>query len=70
MHPPSASPVPGPDEDQGSCPARKLSRRDLAYWDTATHDWAVAPGRYRVMVGDSSRSLPLTGTLVVPGRGE
>lgn len=41
-----------------------LSASDLAYWDTATQGWAVAPGTYQVYVGDSSAlaGLPLRGS--------
>jgi beta-glucosidase len=40
-----------------------LNASDLAYWDTATQGWAVAPGSYQVYVGDSSAlsGLPLRG---------
>jgi beta-glucosidase len=36
----------------------------VAYWDTATNAWAVAPGTYQVYVGDSSAlaNLPLHGS--------
>jgi beta-glucosidase len=34
-----------------------VSRQDLAWWNG---HWQVAPGRYALMVGDSSASLPLT----------
>jgi len=39
----------------------------IAYWDTTTNAWAVAPGAYQVYVGDSSAlaSLPLRGTFQV-----
>ena len=36
-----------------------LDRRALSYWDTAAGGWHVAPGCYEVMVGSSSRDLPL-----------
>jgi beta-glucosidase len=44
-----------------------LTARDLAYWRTAANHWAVAHGRYRVYVGDSSAllDLPLRSTLTV-----
>ena len=38
-----------------------LGPRALSYWDTAAGGWRVAPGCYRVMVGSSSRELPLRG---------
>ena len=41
-----------------------LPPSSLAYWDTATSGWAVAPGTYQVYVGDSSAlpDLPLRGS--------
>jgi beta-glucosidase len=44
-----------------------LNARSLAYWDTSGHDWRVAPGCDSVMVGSSSRDLPLRGVLAVSG---
>jgi beta-glucosidase len=44
-----------------------LDARALSYWNTAAHDWAVAPGCYRVFAGTSSRDLPLRATLPVGG---
>ncbi|HUE25800.1 MAG TPA: glycoside hydrolase family 3 C-terminal domain-containing protein [Solirubrobacteraceae bacterium] len=41
----------------------RIDSRALSYWDTATGAWRVAPGCYRVMVGSSSRELPLRGVL-------
>ena len=41
----------------------RLSDRDLAYWDTPAHGWRVAPGRYRLTVGFSSRNLRRAGTI-------
>jgi beta-glucosidase len=37
--------------------------RDLAHWDTSSHSWKTTAGSYQILVGDSSRNLPLTGTL-------
>ena len=34
-----------------------LSKRDFAYWDTATHGWRVEPGEYRLLVCSSSRDI-------------
>jgi beta-glucosidase len=39
---------------------------DLAHWDTASGTWLASAGSYQILVGDSSRSLPLSGTLSVP----
>ncbi|UWE09546.1 discoidin domain-containing protein [Actinacidiphila bryophytorum] len=43
-----------------------VTAHDLAYWNTAGNNWTTAAGGYQIMVGDSSRNLPLTGTLTVP----
>ncbi|WP_194909924.1 glycoside hydrolase family 3 C-terminal domain-containing protein [Catenulispora rubra] len=42
-----------------------LSAQDASYWDTAAQAWTLGAGNYTVRVGDSSRSLPLTGTFDV-----
>jgi len=42
-----------------------LHHRDFAYWDVQSHGWVVAPGRYGVDVGSSSRNLPLTSSIRV-----
>lgn len=45
-----------------------LDRRAMSYWDIGSSDWVVAPGCYRIMVGESSRDLPLqTGQAVAGG---
>ncbi|WNG15246.1 glycoside hydrolase family 3 C-terminal domain-containing protein [Cystobacter fuscus] len=36
-----------------------LSRRDFAYYNTNLHRWSVNPGRFDILVGGSSRNLPL-----------
>jgi beta-glucosidase len=36
-----------------------LSQRDFAYWDTRLHNWSVKAGSFDVLVGGSSRDLPL-----------
>jgi beta-glucosidase len=46
---------------QGTQVSFSLGRRALSYWDNATGAWRVAAGCYRVMVGSSSRDLPLRG---------
>jgi beta-glucosidase len=45
----------------------QLTSSDLAYWDNG---WTVAPGTYRIYVGDSSAlsGLPLRGTVTRSGR--
>ncbi|MHA6758528.1 discoidin domain-containing protein [Streptacidiphilus sp. PAMC 29251] len=42
-----------------------VSAHDLAYWNTASSNWTTAAGSYQILVGDSSRNLPLTGNLTV-----
>lgn len=37
-----------------------LNERALQYWDVTSHGWKTMPGSYGVMVGSSSRDLPLT----------
>jgi beta-glucosidase len=39
---------------------------DLAHWDSASGTWLASAGSYQILVGDSSRSLPLSGPLTVP----
>lgn len=43
-----------------------VSTHDLAYWNTGSNNWTTAAGNYQILLGDSSRNLPLTGTLNVP----
>ena len=42
-----------------------LSKRDFAYYDADLRDWNVRPGRFDVLVGGSSRDLPLKETIEV-----
>ncbi|MHA7833615.1 MAG: beta-glucosidase [Algiphilus sp.] len=44
-----------------------LSKRDLSYWDTGQSDWVLAPGCYRILLGRSSRDLPLQAEHAVNG---
>lgn len=41
-----------------------LDSQAFAHWDIHAKGWQVAPGEYRVHVGNSSRDLPLVGTVV------
>ncbi|MEV6924508.1 discoidin domain-containing protein [Dactylosporangium sp. NPDC051485] len=43
-----------------------LPMRAFAHWDTASNSWIASAGTYQILVGDSSRNLPLTGTQTVP----
>jgi beta-glucosidase len=40
-----------------------VSAHDLASWNTGTNSWIAAAGTYQLLVGDSSRNLPLSGSL-------
>lgn len=42
-----------------------LDTRSLSHWETAAHDWAITPGRYKVMVGSSSRDIRLEGEIAL-----
>jgi beta-glucosidase len=44
-----------------------LTERDLAHWASGANDWRVTRGCYRVMVGSSSRDLPLRATIATKG---
>ncbi|MFC5182201.1 beta-glucosidase family protein [Actinomadura harenae] len=44
-----------------------ITDRSVAYWDLPSHGWKVAPGCYRVQVGDSSRDVALTGAFARAG---
>ncbi|HEY0044137.1 MAG TPA: glycoside hydrolase family 3 C-terminal domain-containing protein [Allosphingosinicella sp.] len=46
----------------------KVDPRVLATWDEAGHQWRVAGGAYRVMLGTSSRDIRETVTVNVPAR--
>ncbi|MFI6346705.1 glycoside hydrolase family 3 C-terminal domain-containing protein [Streptomyces sp. NPDC050560] len=51
------------DPGQSKTVTFTLTAKDLAHWDTGSHGWTTTPGSYQILVGDSSRDLPLTGTL-------
>ena len=42
-----------------------LDPRAFSTWDTAAGRWTTARGRYRILVGDSSRDLPLQGSIEI-----
>lgn len=42
-----------------------VTRRDLSVWDTAAQKWQLQKGEYKVYVGNSSRELPLKGSLKI-----
>ncbi len=40
-----------------------LDERAFSTWDTAAQQWTTSDGRYGILVGDSSRNLPLSGNV-------
>lgn len=36
-----------------------LDARAFSYWDEATHNWKIDPGKFTILVGDSSENTPL-----------
>jgi beta-glucosidase len=44
-----------------------LGSRAFAYWSTSESNWVVAPGRYEVLVGSSSRDIHLSAVVELPG---
>ncbi|HEY7430924.1 MAG TPA: fibronectin type III-like domain-contianing protein, partial [Streptosporangiaceae bacterium] len=44
-----------------------LDRDAFGYWDSPSRSWAIAPGSYRIMVGNSSASLPLRAAVQLTG---
>ena len=45
-----------------------LGPRDFSVWDTSTNGWRVVSGVFTISVGDSSRDLPLRGSVTIGGR--
>jgi beta-glucosidase len=45
-----------------------LNQRAFSIWDTTANQWAVASGQHEILVGDSSRNLPLHGAVTVGGQ--
>jgi beta-glucosidase len=43
----------------------QLSKRDFAYYESALRDWSVQSGEFDILVGSSSRDLPLKATIRV-----
>jgi beta-glucosidase len=43
--------------------ALTLDARAFSYWNVKTHAWAILPGAVKIMVGGSSRDLPLETTI-------
>lgn|GEM_PF-3877700 len=54
--------------DQSKRVSMSLTRRAFAVWDGSTQTWKVPDGTYRILVGDSSRNLPLEASIRVEGQ--
>ncbi len=42
-----------------------LAPRDFSYWDVKSNGWKIDPGQFSILVGDSSRNLPLQAPLEI-----
>ena len=42
-----------------------LDARSFSHWDTASHNWKIGAGRYRIMVGAGSRDIRLKGSVTL-----
>ena len=42
-----------------------LDARAFSYWDEAKHNWTIDPGKFVILVGDSSENTPLHGDLTI-----
>ncbi len=42
-----------------------LDARAFSYWDEAAHKWTIDPGKFTVLVGDSSENTPLHADLTI-----
>lgn len=50
---------------QGTQVSFTLTRRDLSQWDVVAQKWRLSTGTYTVLVGSSSRRLPVTGSFTL-----
>jgi len=42
-----------------------LDARAFSYWDEAKHNWTIDPGKFVILVGDSSENTPLQADLTI-----
>jgi beta-glucosidase len=42
-----------------------LDARAFSYWDEAAHKWTIDPGKFVILVGDSSENTPLNAELTI-----
>lgn len=43
----------------------QLDARSFSYWDEAKHNWMIDPGKFIILVGDSSENTPLHADLTI-----
>lgn len=43
----------------------KLDARAFSYWAEKAHAWQIASGEFQILIGDSSASTPLKGTITI-----
>jgi beta-glucosidase len=43
----------------------QLTSRDFAYFNSKSHDWAIKSGKFDILIGSSSRDLPLKQTITI-----
>jgi beta-glucosidase len=42
-----------------------LDARSFSYWDESKHNWTIDPGKFTILVGDSSENTPLHADLTI-----
>ena len=40
-----------------------IDRKSLAFWDVGTHDWAVNPGSFTLLIGNSAQNVQCKGSI-------
>jgi beta-glucosidase len=43
----------------------QLDSRSFSYWDESKHNWTIDPGKFVILVGDSSENTPLHADLTI-----
>ena len=54
------------DPGKSATVAFDVTAYDLSQWITSASEWKATAGTYQILVGDSSRNLPLSGSVSVP----
>jgi len=53
------------DPNQTQHVSLTLNARAFSIWDVNANKWTIAPGDYQILAGDSSRNLPLHGSVTI-----